>query len=61
MSTGLLLRLWIGLTGLAILGAFTWEFVPVLIPAIAVALGFGGVSAGMIALARWLERTRNRS
>jgi hypothetical protein len=52
------LRLWLLVSiGLFCLG-LTWAFAPILIPALAITLGLGGVVAVVVLAARRLERWR---
>ena len=50
------LAIWFLLTALILAAGFIWVFVPVLVPFIAIAAGFGGVAGVMIMLARSLAR-----
>lgn len=58
MSVNVLLRWWLVVSAAAAGSLLTYEFAPVLLPAALVAAGFGGVSWGMVRLARKLERAR---
>ncbi len=49
---------WMLGTALLLAGGLIWAFAPILIPMLAVAIGLGGVVAGVIALARRLEQCR---
>ncbi len=50
------LAIWFLLTALILVAGLIWAFAPVLVPVIAIAVGFGGVAGVMIMLARSLER-----
>lgn len=52
------LRIWLSATALFIVCAMIWAFAPVLVPAIGITFGLGGVVAGIVWLARRLERAR---
>ena len=54
------LAIWFLLTALGLTAGLIWAFVPVLVPFIAIAVGFGAVAGLMIALARSLERFLGR-
>jgi hypothetical protein len=51
-----LLRIWFGLTALLVGSAFIYAYVPILIPFIAIAGGLGALTAGIVTLARAVER-----
>ena len=51
-----LLAIWFLATGLFLLAALIWVFVPVLVPFIGITLGLGGLVAVIVALARRLEK-----
>jgi hypothetical protein len=55
------LRLWLLATAAFIVGAMTWGFVPILVPIVMVLGGLGALVAGIVWLARALERRRTRS
>lgn len=58
MNLSALVRWWLlGSAGI-VAALFTYEFAPVLIPVVIVAVGFGGIAWGMVAFARSLERKR---
>jgi len=52
------LRIWFLATGAVILLALIWAFAPILIPMFAITAGLGVIVAGVVALARRLERAR---
>ncbi len=58
MDFALLVRVWLITTLSVITGLIVWELAPILIVMLVIAGGFGGVAAGMIAIARWVERSR---
>lgn len=51
-----LLRLWFAGTLVLLGGAMVWSFAPILIPVFAIAVGMGLLVAGIVKLARKLER-----
>lgn len=51
-------RLWFLATGALILLGLIWAFAPILIPIFVITAGLGVVVAGVVALARRLERAR---
>jgi hypothetical protein len=51
-------RLWFFATGALILLGLIWAFAPILIPIFVITAGLGVVVAGVVALARRLERAR---
>ncbi len=53
-----IVRIWLLGSVAALLLALVWAFVPILIPMAAVAGGLGVLAAGMIAVARAIERRR---
>lgn len=53
-----LLKVWFAGTGLFLAGAMIWVFVPVLVPILGLTAGLGILVAGIVALARRLERQR---
>lgn len=53
------LRVWFLATGLFLSGAMIWAFVPVLVPILGLTVAIGIVVAGMVTLARWIERMRD--
>lgn len=53
-----LVRVWLLGSALALSFLLVWAFVPILIPLAAVAAGLGGVTTGMVLLARVIERRR---
>jgi hypothetical protein len=53
------LRLWLGGTLVFVLAAMVWSFAPILIPVVAIAVGMGALVAGIVTLARKLERPGN--
>ena len=55
------LRVWFLATGLFLSVAMIWAFVPVLVPILGLTAAIGIVVAGMVALARWIERLRSDS
>ena len=55
------MRFWFLATAIVLVGAMVWAFVPVLVPMLAVAAGLGGLVAVMVAMARKLERWRDRA
>lgn len=55
-----LLRYWLAGTALILTAIAMWAFAPVLFFVILVVAGLGGVSAGMIGLARGLRSLRDR-
>ncbi|MGE0698805.1 MAG: hypothetical protein AB7O57_06900 [Hyphomicrobiaceae bacterium] len=52
------LRLWLAGTGICVGGVLIWSFVPVLVPIIGLTAGIGLVAAGMVGLARLIERAK---
>lgn len=52
------LRLWFLATGVFLAAAMIWAFVPVLVPILGLTAALGGLVAGIVAFARWLERLR---
>ena len=58
MNFGLIVRVWLIATLSIVAGLIVWELAPILFVIALVTVGLGGVAAGMIALARWLERRR---
>jgi hypothetical protein len=52
------LRLWFLATAVLILLGLIWAFAPILIPIFVITAGLGVVVAGVVALARRLERAR---
>ena len=52
------LRLWFLVTAVLILLGLIWAFAPILIPIFVITAGLGIVVAGVVALARRLERAR---
>lgn len=52
------LRIWFLATGVVVLAGFVWAFAPILIPVVAITAGLGVIVAGVVALARRLERAR---
>ncbi len=52
------LRLWFLATAVLILLGLVWAFAPILIPIFVITAGLGVVVAGVVALARRLERAR---
>lgn len=55
------LRIWFLATGLFLSVAMIWAFVPVLVPILGLTAAIGIVVAGMVGLARWIERLRGGS
>ena len=53
-----LVKLWFLGSGLALAALLTWSFAPVLVPMALVALALAAVVAGIVALARVIERRR---
>ena len=54
------LRLWLIVTIVFIVGALTWGFMPILVPIVLVLGGLGVLVAGIVWLARAFERRRSR-
>jgi hypothetical protein len=54
------LRLWLIATGVFIVGALTWGFFPILVPIVLVLGGLGALVAGIVSVARAVERRRSR-
>ena len=55
-----LLRIWFLATGTLVLVGLIWAFAPILIPIFVLTAGLGVIVAGVVAAARWLERSRQR-
>lgn len=53
-----LLKVWFGVTALFVAGAMIWAFAPLLVPMLALTAAMGALVAGIVALARWIERRR---
>jgi len=51
-------QLWFVGTAVFLSAAMIWAFVPVLIPVLGVTAGLGVIVAGMVSIARWIERYR---
>ena len=51
-----LLRAWMLLTAAIVVAFFIWAYIPVVIPFIALTIGLGAVTVGIVKGARWLER-----
>jgi hypothetical protein len=56
-----ILALWLLATAVFLAGAFIWAFVPVLVPILGLTAGIGVLVAGIVGLARALERWRGPS
>lgn len=54
-----LVQIWMLGTAIVVGGLMLWAFAPILIPLLLVAGGLGLVAAGIVALARCIERRRN--
>ncbi len=53
-----ILGLWLAGTAVFLAGGFVWAFVPVLVPILGLTVAIGVLVAGIVALARGLERWR---
>jgi len=54
------LRLWFIASGVFLVGALSWGFFPILVPIVLVLGGLGGLVAGIVWVARAVERRRSR-
>lgn len=55
-----LLRLWFAASAGVLLLLFLYAFAPIVLAFLVVTAGFGVLTAGIVAAARWLERQRDR-
>ena len=53
-----MLTIWFLATGTIVAGALIWAFVPLLVPVLGLTAALGVLVAGIVALARWIERLR---
>jgi hypothetical protein len=53
-----IVRWWLGLTAIVLLGILIWAFVPILVPVLAIAAALGALASLVVGLARRLERSR---
>ena len=58
MTPTLILRLWLAVGAILVIGVLMWELAPILYVMVPIAAGLGAIAYGMVRLARLIERRR---